>query len=186
LLAYRAEIFAKPADYGPSNFLTGSFVTPPALRRALGEFELSAPLEAWLARGTPPVFLGFGSMPVLDVEAMLRTTRAALEQIAMRGVIGAGWSAVPLESDDLLCGVKNVDYESLLAKCSSHSCGYKSADKSWALWPAAAQDPYPPVRSLGEAPVTYSPFNTSGISCPFAPESPPGSPNPPTFGLSEH
>jgi hypothetical protein len=82
--------------------------------------------------------------------------------------------------------IRHVDYESLLAKCSSHSCGYKSADKSWALWPAAAQDPYPPVRSLGEAPVTYSPFNTSGISCPFAPESPPGSPNPPTFGLSEH
>ena len=119
MLAYSAEIFAAPADYGPNNFVTGSFVMPPALRRALGECELPAPLEAWLARGTPPVFLGFGSMPVLDVEAMLCTTRAALGQIGMRGVIGAGWSAVPLGGDDVLFVVNNVDHAALFAKCSA-------------------------------------------------------------------
>jgi sterol 3beta-glucosyltransferase len=119
MLAYSAEIFPKPADYGQNIFVTGSFVVPPVLRHALGEGELPAPLEAWLARGTPPVFLGFGSMPVLDVEAMLRTTRAALEQVGMRGVIGAGWSAVPLGNDETLCGVKNVDYSALFTKCSA-------------------------------------------------------------------
>jgi sterol 3beta-glucosyltransferase len=119
LLAYSAEIFPRPADYGPNNVVTGSFVMPPALQRALGECGLPEHLGAWLKRGPAPVFLGFGSMPVLDVEAMLHMTRAALERVGMRAVIGAGWSAVPSGGDDMLYRVDNIDYAALFESCSA-------------------------------------------------------------------
>jgi hypothetical protein len=47
---------------------------PPAQRERLGE-EIPAGLEDWLDRGDPPVFLGFGSMPVLDPDAVRRHRR---------------------------------------------------------------------------------------------------------------
>lgn len=44
----------------------GAPAVPAALRAAQGEGAVAPELQAWLDEGEPPVFFGFGSMPVLD------------------------------------------------------------------------------------------------------------------------
>lgn len=74
-------------------------------------------LEAWLDAGPPPVFLGFGSMPVLDEGAMLRSIREALARLGVRGILAAGWSELDAAGDETLYVVDEVDHQSLFPRC---------------------------------------------------------------------
>lgn len=74
-------------------------------------------LEAWLAAGPPPVYLGFGSMPVLDAKSLLDTARRALRLVGARGVVSAGWSQLLEPSDPDLYVVDAVDHAALFGRC---------------------------------------------------------------------
>lgn len=75
LLAYSQTLFSRPSDW-PSAAYPAGFLEPwPELRARFGEIGLPNDLDRWLQAGPPPVFFGFGSMPVLDHGAMLRTIR---------------------------------------------------------------------------------------------------------------
>ncbi|WP_406346835.1 glycosyltransferase [Streptomyces sp. NBC_00648] len=72
----------RPADLDVVQ--TGAWIRP-------DDRPLPADLDAFLKAGTPPVYVGFGSMPVRDVQG---TARAAVEAIRAQGrrvVIGRGW-----------------------------------------------------------------------------------------------
>ena len=90
---------------------------PEVLKQQVGEHGLPADLMAWLEQGPAPVFLGFGSMPVLDVEAMLATARTALSAVGARGIVGAGWSRFVGTEDPTLRVVGAVDHAALFARC---------------------------------------------------------------------
>jgi UDP:flavonoid glycosyltransferase YjiC (YdhE family) len=47
---------------------------------------------AWIAAGTPPIFFGFGSMPVESPADTLAMIGAACAQLGERALICAGWS----------------------------------------------------------------------------------------------
>jgi len=49
-------------------------------------------VAAWIAAGSPPIFLGFGSMPVQSPADTLAMIAAACAQLGERALIGAGWS----------------------------------------------------------------------------------------------
>ena len=117
LLAYSEALFPRPDDWGPHDVICGSIVMPEALKQQVGEHALPADLVAWLDQGPAPVFLGFGSMPVLDVEAMLATARAALAAVGARGIVGAGWSRFVGADDPTLRVVGAVDHSALFARC---------------------------------------------------------------------
>jgi UDP:flavonoid glycosyltransferase YjiC (YdhE family) len=78
LLAFSPALAPTPPDYPAGAILVGALTPSPRLRRSFGEAGLPAELEAWLGAGPPPVFLGFGSMPVLDAERLVETARASL------------------------------------------------------------------------------------------------------------
>jgi vancomycin aglycone glucosyltransferase len=98
LLAADPDLAPGPGD-GPIAYQQVGFLHPPDTGERLPE-----KLEAFLAAGTPPLYVGFGSMPDPQPE---RTTQRLLEVIAASGaraVIGAGWAGLgtgPL-SDDVL------------------------------------------------------------------------------------
>lgn len=117
ILAYSENIFPRPKDYLPNNIVTGGFWMPELLRQKLGEAGFSQNLAQWLDRGSSPVFLGFGSMPILNVEAMLDITRKALKGLGIRAVVGAGWSAIADGGDDMLFAVSQADHEKLFGRC---------------------------------------------------------------------
>jgi UDP:flavonoid glycosyltransferase YjiC (YdhE family) len=119
MLGYSQTLFPAPADW-PADVHPVGFLQPwPELRTQLGEAGISVELEDWLQAGPPPVFFGFGSMPVLDQGAMLSTIRAALANLGIRGIVAAGWSELGGAGDDDLFVVDEVDHQSLLPRCAA-------------------------------------------------------------------
>ena len=49
-------------------------------------------VASWIAAGTPPIFFGFGSIPVECPADMVAMIGAACAQLGERALVGAGWS----------------------------------------------------------------------------------------------
>ena len=49
-------------------------------------------VASWIAAGTPPIFFGFGSIPVESPADAIDMIGAACQQLGERALIGAGWS----------------------------------------------------------------------------------------------
>jgi sterol 3beta-glucosyltransferase len=97
----------------------GPIVLPPELRSLLGETELTPALDAWLDDGPPPVYFGFGSMPVLDPPALLDAVAEITARRGIRGLIGAGWSAYDVSGlpGHLFVAAEALDHDRILARC---------------------------------------------------------------------
>ncbi|MET9831898.1 glycosyltransferase [Streptomyces sp. NPDC006385] len=86
----------EPADLAVVQ--TGVWIRP-------DERPLPADLEAFLDAGAPPVYVGFGSMPMRDAEGV---ARAAVEAVRARGrrvLVGRGWADLALTDDQDDCFV---------------------------------------------------------------------------------
>jgi sterol 3beta-glucosyltransferase len=119
LQGYSQTLFPAPSDW-PANLHPVGFLRPwPELRAQLGDVGIPPALESWLEAGPPPVFFGFGSMPVLDRRAMLRTIRTTLSDLGVRGILAAGWSELDSAGDESLFVVGEVDHQSLLPRCAA-------------------------------------------------------------------
>ena len=72
-------------------------------RPFIGALTMELPTDAdeevasWIAAGTPPIFFGFGSMPVDSPDDTLAMIGAACAQLGERALVCAGWvtSATP-------------------------------------------------------------------------------------------
>ena len=68
------------------------------LRPFVGTLTLESPtaadddVMAWIAAGTPPIFFGFGSIPVESPAETVEMIASACAQLGERALIGAGWS----------------------------------------------------------------------------------------------
>jgi len=49
-------------------------------------------IATWIAAGTPPIYFGFGSMPVESTADWIAMIGAACAQLGERALVGAGWS----------------------------------------------------------------------------------------------
>lgn len=62
--------------------------------------DLAPELEAFLAAGEAPIYVGFGSMPATDPARLTRLVRDASAQLQVRVVLAAGWTelgAIPAD-----------------------------------------------------------------------------------------
>lgn len=57
-------------------------------------WEPPAALVQFLEAGDPPVFIGFGSMPVPDPQGTTALILEALRRAGKRGILGAGWAKI--------------------------------------------------------------------------------------------
>jgi len=117
VLSYSPLLFPRPRDWWDEVLTCPGIAIPPQMREALGESGLDAELEAWLSAGPPPVYLGFGSIPVLEPRVMLTEVRRVLERLELRAVISAGWSEVNGASDERIQFVGTVDHDALFPRC---------------------------------------------------------------------
>ena len=89
------------------------------LRARLGE-GVPSDLAEWLDAGDPPVFFGFGSMPILDIRAMLRDVARVTAERGLRGLIGAGWTEFGESAESLpdhLHIAADFDHDAILPRC---------------------------------------------------------------------
>lgn len=88
LYAYSEAVMPRPIDWGPDVLVTGYwFLDTP-------DWSPPHDLERFLAAGSPPVYIGFGSMPGLAPRAMTAMAIEALAQTGQRGLLASGGGAL--------------------------------------------------------------------------------------------
>ncbi len=121
LQAFSPSLLPKPRDWGDNQAVTGFWQLPPVLRGSLDE-GLADDLVAWLDAGEPPVFLGFGSMPVLNYNGFLEMAAEATRALGVRAVVNmpvVGRDAAVTALPEHMRAVGAVDHERLLPHCSA-------------------------------------------------------------------
>jgi len=121
LQAFSPSLVPKPRDWGGNHALTGFLQLPPNVRATLDE-EFRENLATWIDGGERPVFLGFGSMPVLDPEGFLAMAAEATRSLGVRAVVNAPWAGRDGVATDLPEHVRlvgAVDHGRLLPHCAA-------------------------------------------------------------------
>ncbi len=102
LYPFSREVVPVPADYPPHAHVTGYWF--------LDQSETWQPpnaLSRFLTEGTPPVYVGFGSMSGTNAAARAQIVLDALAQSGQRGVLASGWGG--LQADQLRDDVYVLD-----------------------------------------------------------------------------
>jgi UDP:flavonoid glycosyltransferase YjiC (YdhE family) len=120
LQAYHPALVPDLTDYPAHRPIIG-FLTPDRdLKKRLGEEDVDPVLDAWLADGDPPVFVGFGSMPVIDPAATMDMITTATGRVGARVLIGAGWSRfgqTHTQGDRVRVAIGVLNYDRVLPRC---------------------------------------------------------------------
>ena len=114
-----SELMPAPHDWPSHVRNIGCVGVPEHLRTAWGESVDDGALSRWLDAGKPPVFFGFGSMPVLDPAAAMTMIEEVARRLGVRALVGAGWSDLAKKSSDDVLVVKAFDHGSVLPRCAA-------------------------------------------------------------------
>lgn len=104
----------KPDDWASHISVTGFSFLPLA-----SNYVPDSALEAFLAAGPTPIYIGFGSIVVNDPDALLQLILESVRQSGQRAVISSGWGG--LSTDTVPKGVffvDNVPHDWLFARVS--------------------------------------------------------------------
>jgi UDP:flavonoid glycosyltransferase YjiC (YdhE family) len=117
--AYSRFLVPQLADKYEDRPLTGFLTLSPAQRRSIGEGHVDPALLSWLDDGDPPIYFGFGSMPVLDAEHTLGIIARASRRLGMRALVSAGWSGLGETSadGDRMFVTGAVNHDAVLPRC---------------------------------------------------------------------
>lgn len=106
--------------------------------------EADAEVAAWIAEGTPPIYFGFGSIPVESPAETIAMISGACEELGERALICAGWSDFGEASDrDHLKIVKSVNFAKIFPACravvhhggaATTAIGLRSGVPTLVLW----------------------------------------------------
>lgn len=88
LLGFSEQIVPRPPDWGANVHFTGYW------RPQEPEWIPPEPLLHFLAVGPPPVFIGFGSMPVRDPQQVTQTVLEAVQKSGQRAILHSGWAGI--------------------------------------------------------------------------------------------
>jgi sterol 3beta-glucosyltransferase len=102
LNGYSPIVVERPGDWSANVHITGYwFPEDPT-------WTPSPALERFIERGLPPIFIGFGSMPIKDPKKTTRLILAALKRINQRAVLHLGWGRIGTQ--DLPDSIYLIDY----------------------------------------------------------------------------
>jgi len=88
LNAFSPSVVPIPPDWGKYVQVTGYWFSKDEL------WQPPAELVEFIDMGSPPVFFGFGSMPLKDPKRLLENILKALEDSDQRGIIHSGWAGL--------------------------------------------------------------------------------------------
>ncbi len=83
--AYSPLVAPRPKEWAPNLHLTGFWHEPDP------PFDPPESLTRFLSSGSPPLYIGFGSMTSGDMVAARAATLYALKETGLRAVLAAGW-----------------------------------------------------------------------------------------------
>jgi len=89
LYGFSEHVLPKPADWDDNQHITGYW-----LLETSADWQPASELLQFLESGSPPVYVGFGSMTLGDPENNTRLILDALEMTGQRGVVLTGWGGL--------------------------------------------------------------------------------------------
>jgi len=89
LMAYSRHVVPRPADWPSQIEVTGYWFLDHR-----SAWQPPADLLAFLAAGPPPIYIGFGSMTLVDPAVMAALVLSAVAQAGCRAVLAAGWGGL--------------------------------------------------------------------------------------------
>jgi vancomycin aglycone glucosyltransferase len=111
IVAMEPELAPSPPDWPPTEYI--GYLDP-------GDGDpLPAELEAFLAAGPAPIYIGFGSMPDPDPAATTRIFVEATRRAGVRAVISRGWADFGNELPEHCFAVGSVSHPRLFARVSA-------------------------------------------------------------------
>jgi sterol 3beta-glucosyltransferase len=102
LNGFSEQVVPRPRDWGEHVHITGYWFPKD------DTWQPPADLRAFIESGPPPVFIGFGSMPVRHPEQTTDVIVEALRQSGQRGVLHTGWG--DLGQGDLPAHIWKLNY----------------------------------------------------------------------------
>ena len=123
LICRSPALIPKPKDWGHHISISGFYFLSLA-----SSFSPEPDLAAFLAAGTPPVYIGFGSIVVDDPNAMTNLIFEAVKRTGQRALVSKGWGgfgADALEIPDGVFMLGNVPHDWLFkhVSCVVHHGG---------------------------------------------------------------
>jgi sterol 3beta-glucosyltransferase len=88
LNGFSPSVVSRPADWNEHIHVTGYWFPEDT------QWEPPKDLLDFLDAGSPPVFIGFGSMPVRDPQAVTDVVLEALKRTDQRGILHSGWGGL--------------------------------------------------------------------------------------------
>lgn len=108
-------VLPRPKDWPTSAYMTGYCF----LDRE-EPWKPPSDLQNFLDAGTPPVYVGFGSMAGRDPQQLTRTVVEALKCAEVRGIIATGWGGMKGENlPDSILQIKNAPHDWLFPRVSA-------------------------------------------------------------------
>lgn len=121
LSAVSPSVIPKPSDWSDMDHMTGYWFLDSPL-----EYTPPQNLVDFLADGSPPICIGFGSMPGPETKKTTGLALEALKKTGQRGVLVTGWSGISqLDLPDHIFSVKSVPHDWLFPQmqCIVHHGG---------------------------------------------------------------
>ncbi len=99
---FSVHVVPRPADWGKHIHITGYWFPPESAWQPPDE------LRKFIEAGPPPVFIGFGSMPLRDPKRITRIVLDTLKRIDQRAILHTGWGN--LGQQDTPANVHLIEY----------------------------------------------------------------------------
>jgi sterol 3beta-glucosyltransferase len=112
------SLIAQPKDWENHHKITGFLAVPNNKRENHILEKIPTELNEWLANGTKPIYIGFGSNGIGDSEKFVNILRRILETSNERILFCTGWGLFDnLPKHKNLFVTKYVNHEAVLPKC---------------------------------------------------------------------
>jgi sterol 3beta-glucosyltransferase len=117
LYAISSGLFPRPKDWNAQVDITGFIFLRDAPKRTRTNNN-RAGLRAWLKKGPPPVYIGFGSIPIPKKDLFASILNEIIDTSNYRFVFCKGWSKIPdLFQSDRLFIVNSANHGWLFPQC---------------------------------------------------------------------
>jgi sterol 3beta-glucosyltransferase len=120
LYTFSSALVSRPSDWTDQVDITGFLTISSSNRKLIRMEEAPAGLNAWIKAGEPPVYIGFGSVPIPDPKLLSRIIAELIVGTNHRFIFCQGSSELPiLPRHEQLFMVKYVNHEWLFSQCKA-------------------------------------------------------------------
>ena len=114
IYAISTSLIPRPADWDPAIRISGFWFDESPV-----SYQPSPELSAFLENGTPPVYIGFGSMNTGDMGRLISISLRSIHAAGLRAVFNTGWGGRTLKSTGTVLFTQDVPHDWLFPRVSA-------------------------------------------------------------------